>query len=480
MMKSAIIEEESQPIISPNAPPTPLPTPQTPASDARTTHTSRQQKIGQMKRVVDSFPRATTVTESYDAFMRLYGMATPEEWLDVDFMSEITNHIALERADCIDLGIRITVQVNLFLQTVQSYSTDPDQIISEWGSKPACFALTEDGAGILSGLVVDTKFKEIPGKDGTVSYTLNTVTCKKQWISQGLMATHCLVFASNEANHRDCRIFHLNFADHGKTIVRTPMVGADVVEVNRCLDLAQLQLVNVVCDDSAVLEKTIAASRRQLLEGVLRGRVVISEVVTNSMLGHVRHIKRNVEGQEAKFAAIPHLNLIRRWERELESYALYLRGQRDVLLETNDIQRINCHKVYVTETAIAMYARLAVLFGTKTFGHGLTLQTLTINKVAEGDATVLRLAIVGEHFGKGLGTVLRGSGTSWLNLAGVLGARALDATTKRVGGLVERVGLPRNTDLTRAYVFTHLDSLSQDIIRATVRTMDVDVVSGYR
>ena len=433
-----------------------------------------------MKRAVDSLPRSTTVTESYDAFMRLYGMATPHEWLDVDFMSEITNHIALVRPDCVDLGIRITVQVSLFLQTIASYAANPDQIIRRWGAEPACFALTEDGAGILSGLVVDTKFKEIPGTDGTVSYTLNTALCKKQWISQGLMATHCLVFASNEANHRDCRIFHLNLADHGETIVRTPMVGADVVDVNRCLDLAQLQLVNVVCGGNAVLEKTIDASRRQLLEGVLRGRVIISEVVTNSMLGHVRHIKGNVEKQEKKFSAIPHLNLIRRWERELESYTLYLRGQRNVLLESNDIQRINCHKVYVTETAIAMYARLAVLFGTKTFGHGLSMQTLTINKVAEGDTTVLRLAIVGEHFGKGLGSVLRGSGTSWLNLAGVLGAKALDATTKQAGGLVERVGLPRDTELTRAYVFTYLDSLSQDIIRATVRVMDVDVVSGYR
>ena len=108
------------------------------------------------------------------------------------------------------------------------------------------------------------------------------------------------------------------------------------------------------------------------------------------------------------------------------------------------------------------------------------MQTLTINKVAEGDATVLRLAIVGEHFGKGVGSVVRGSGTSWMNLAGVLGARVLDATTKRAGGLVERVGLPRDTELTRAYVFTYLDSLSDDIIRATVRVMDVDVVAGYR
>lgn len=459
---------------------TPLPTPQTPASDARIAHTSRQQKLSQIKHTVDSFPRATTVSESYDAFMRLYSMATPYEWLDVDFASEITNYIALTRADCIDLGIRITVQVNLFLQTVASYAANSDQMIREWAGEPACFALTEDGAGILSGLVVDTKFKEIRGTDGSVTYTLNTDSCKKQWISQGLKATHCLVFASNEANHRDCRIFHLNFAEHGDTIVRRPMMGAEVVDVNRCLDLAQFQLVNVVCGNDAVLEKTIAASRRQLLEGVLRGRVVISEVVTNSMLGHVRHIKTNVEHQEAKFAKIPHLNLIRRWERELESYALYLKGQRDVLLETNDIQRINCHKVYVTEMAIAMYARLATLFGTKTFGHGLNMQTLIINKVAEGDATVLRLAIVGEHFGKGLGSVLRGSGTSWLNLAGVMGAKALDATTKRVGGLVERVGLPRDTDLTRAYVFGNLDTLSNDIIRATVRTMDVNVVSGYR
>ena len=43
--------------------------------------------------------------QEFQLLEQLFRMATPEEWLDVDVMSEITNYIALERPDCVDLGI---------------------------------------------------------------------------------------------------------------------------------------------------------------------------------------------------------------------------------------------------------------------------------------------------------------------------------------------------------------------------------------
>jgi hypothetical protein len=450
--------------------------------------TRRATKLLEIKRAIAALVEPTNQTESLAQFRQIYGAVEPTEWLDVDFMMEVLNYIALMRPNLVSLGVRFSVQVNLFLETVRSYASNPDEMIRMYGSDIACFALTEDKAGILSGLQVDTQFKILPGKDGgQPTYLLNTNSGKKQWISQGLVATHGLIFASNEANHRDCRIFHIVFGDHGTTVIRNAMPAATSVSVNRTLDLAEIQLVSVHLPANSVLSGTIDASRRQLLGGVLRGRIVISEVTCNSLLGLVRHTKQNVEEQIDKFAAIPHLDLIRRWERELESYTLYLAAQRRQLFDTKDIQRINCHKVHVTEIAIAIYARLGVLFGTKTFGHGLEFQTLIINKVAEGDATILRLAIIGEHFGDGsVGSVIsaaRNPGVSWMNLVGLVGLKTTDAVVRPVVWRVpalKRIGLPINPVLARTYMFDHLDEISDSIIRANIRTIDIDPVNGYR
>jgi len=104
-------------------------------------------------------------------------------------------HRVLAESLCGSLGIRLTVQFNLFAGTVLATGS-PEQIAAlgaahEQG-EAGCFLLTERGAGVVSGLVVETiatwtpeGFKlHSPGPDS-----------EKVWISQGLAARWGVVIA---------------------------------------------------------------------------------------------------------------------------------------------------------------------------------------------------------------------------------------------------------------------------------------------
>jgi len=150
-----------------------------------------EDKVLALKQAINTIPNVTTKLESYDQFKRIYESLSPSEWLSVDRFADIANHIARVRPGRVDLGVRLGVQVNLFLHSLNDYS-HPDTaeaMVNTVGRDPACFALTEDMAGVLSGLRVDTKFKILPGKtpEETV-YILNTNDVSKQWISQGLVS----------------------------------------------------------------------------------------------------------------------------------------------------------------------------------------------------------------------------------------------------------------------------------------------------
>eukprot|EP01084_Bolivina_argentea_P299737 516698_1 len=93
------------------------------------------------------------------------------------------------------LGVRMTVQFNLFAGCVANLGNDSQR---EWldGSlkrgELGCFALTEKGAGVLSGLIVETICQWTDK-----GYVLNSPTIKshKTWISQGITAKWCIVIA---------------------------------------------------------------------------------------------------------------------------------------------------------------------------------------------------------------------------------------------------------------------------------------------
>jgi len=95
-------------------------------------------------------------------------------------------------------GIRFTVQFNLFAGSILGLG-DPEQIqllhAMQRNGDLGCFALTEVGAGVLSGFIVETTATY---DDASNEFIISTPTVKseKNWISQGLTADYVVVFAN--------------------------------------------------------------------------------------------------------------------------------------------------------------------------------------------------------------------------------------------------------------------------------------------
>ena len=94
-------------------------------------------------------------------------------------------------------GIRFTVQFNLFAGSVLGLGT-PEQVAMledfQRAGSLGCFALTEVGAGVSSGLVVETTATYDVARGGFRLRTPNA-RAAKNWISQGLTAEWCVVMA---------------------------------------------------------------------------------------------------------------------------------------------------------------------------------------------------------------------------------------------------------------------------------------------
>lgn len=184
--------------------------------------------------------------ESFVQFMDLYKLVPIETWCDSELVFDIGNFIMRYRPDLISLGIRLNVQVNLFLRSIQKYALDPETIFQKVGHSIGAFALTEEDAGVLSGLIVDTTWSEKEGE-----YILNTQESQKNWISQGMMASYAIVYARHAENKNDIRIFMIDLND--EHILKTPI---KTLPVNNTLDMAKLRFKNYKVPSEFILENS--------------------------------------------------------------------------------------------------------------------------------------------------------------------------------------------------------------------------------
>ena len=363
-----------------------------------------------LKQYIIGLPRPTNAEESFDNFINVYRHFTPIEWMNCEMFFDVLNHIARKRPELVDLGTRMNVQVNLYLRTFFEYGTasgpavesasnsavgSAESIVPWIGSDEfGCFALTESRAGVLSGLVVDVQFEEVTNQN-KVEYVLNSGQVCKRWISQGVLANHSLVVASNVKNHRDCRIFRVPTTGPG--VIRQRMMDSTGnVPIMDILDLAEFRYADVRVPRTAVLERTIQMSRKEILGGIFCGRLCLAEAVINSMASYVDFVWNRTCGLQ-KFEQIGHLRYLKEIAERLEKYCLELSRIRCQLLHQRDVLRINCYKIHCVEFSIMLYTEIHIRFGTYALGFGLDFQTLIINKIAEGDTSILKLAAIRQH-----------------------------------------------------------------------------------
>jgi hypothetical protein len=131
--------------------------------------------------LIETVQKTTTIEDEIILFNEIYHHFSIDEWLNTNNVFEIGNFIAYKRPDLVGLGIRLNVQINLFLRTIRLYSTNYKDIFDKIGYDLGCVALTEPIAGVLSGLIIDNSFQMIDNN-------LVIDNASKQWISQGVFA----------------------------------------------------------------------------------------------------------------------------------------------------------------------------------------------------------------------------------------------------------------------------------------------------
>ena len=140
---------------------------------------------------IKSLGNINDINDSYEIFKQIFTRHSPTEWLDMHVLLDYSNAISRFRPDLLPVGIRLNVQVNLFLRTIDRFDKYKLNIIKD---SIGCFGLTEYQAGVLSGLKINTYFSEV--NDG---YILEPhINDYKNWISQGMTSDYILIFAKNK------------------------------------------------------------------------------------------------------------------------------------------------------------------------------------------------------------------------------------------------------------------------------------------
>ncbi len=189
-------------------------------------------------------------------------------------------------------GIRFTVQYNLFAGSILGLGSDVQ--IAELDTLQddavlGCFALTEAGAGVNSGLVVGTTATWDPTSRSFVLHTPNELA-RKQWISQGLTASQMVVIADlivKEKSHGPHAFLMPLRNAHGRL---TP--GVSVGDMGRKtiandLDNAWISFDSVRIDRSCMLDRfaTIEGADTYVSRGgeTMRLEVIGQRLLTGRM-----------------------------------------------------------------------------------------------------------------------------------------------------------------------------------------------------
>lgn len=327
--------------------------------------------------------------ESFVQFMDLYKLVPIETWCDSELVFDIGNFIMRYRPDLISLGIRLNVQVNLFLRSIKKYASNPEIIFEKVGHSIGAFALTEEEAGVLSGLIVDTTWSEKEGE-----YILNTEESQKNWISQGMMASYAIVYARHSEDKNDIRIFIVELND--EHILQTPI---KTLPVNNTLDMAKLRFKNYKVPHGFMLENSKKSTKLDLLNGIFYGRYMIAEATISAMLGFIDHLKVNISSSSTtlqKFTNLGHTQYLEKCRNNFNNYKSYLYATRLENL-SGELTSINCYKIYSVEKSIEIFTKLQQMFGMRAAIYPLRFENLLLHKVAEGDTHVLRVSLINNH-----------------------------------------------------------------------------------
>jgi len=190
-------------------------------------------------------------------------------------------------------GIRFTVQYNLFAGSILGLG-GPEQValLDQFQKRGelGCFALTEVGAGVLSGFIVEATATWNSERDG---FVINTPTpdAEKNWISQGLVADWIVVFANllvGGTNHGPHPfLLRMRREEDGTLLPGITVTDMGRKSVANDLDNARIRFENVFASRACLLNRfcTISPSGeyRQVGEEPMRIEVIGQRLLTGRL-----------------------------------------------------------------------------------------------------------------------------------------------------------------------------------------------------
>ena len=171
------------------------------------------------------------------------------------------HRILAERSPILGPGfwIRFTVHYNLFAGTVLAVGGEEHLEMLEEVQKNGelgCFALTEQLAGVNSGLVVGTK---ITWDNDSQDFLLESLGdgANKNWISQGLVGDKAVVLADLHVEGKSVgpHAFVMNLRENGALVDNVSLEDMGGKTVGNDLDNARIHFNNVRLPKSAMLNK---------------------------------------------------------------------------------------------------------------------------------------------------------------------------------------------------------------------------------
>ena len=327
---------------------------------------------------IKSLNKINNYNDSLSVFKQIYNRHTPIEWLNTDRLLDYSNSIARYRPDLLPVGIRLNVQINLFLRTIHRFDKNKLDLIYD---NIGCFGLTEKSAGVLSGLHINTFYRYENNK-----YILEPhIDDYKNWISQGMMAEWILIFAKNKLN-KNIGIFLCKFSDIVNSIEREYIMGPVVCNY---LDVAKIKIINpIILDKNQILEDTIDINKNKLLNGIYHGRWMISESILWAIYGLIEQCEETMK-------TITKLS-IHKDDLLSEKCTIYtnILKMKHNRKNIDNIEIVNSFKILSVQMAIDSYVKISCLFGSHILNYPLKYDDILLNKIAEGDIDVLRLSLI--------------------------------------------------------------------------------------
>lgn len=339
------------------------------------------------------------------------------------------------------LWTRFTVQYNLYAGSIVALGTDEQRerlFVNQAKGTLGCFAFTEKGAGVLSGLGVETTATYDVTTD---EFVLNSPTPSsvKNWISQGLQAEAAVILAEIiiGGESQGPHLFWADIADRSEDGVitsrpgvvttslplKTALRGLDNAtiafkdfRVQRSGLLSRFCTVNKGGDYKLALPKGCKRMVDILLSRLLTGRICLSEASIAHAMSRVRRSYEYTKGRELwrgrkeRGAMMVDMPLVRGamidYSRTLAILARFLEATREEVAECIRNDTFNADMIEATCMCKFLGTGFAVdsnsvmrkvlgaqaLMDSSWLGDASFLPNAT--SAAEGDNTVMELKVV--------------------------------------------------------------------------------------